>query len=45
LGIHPMHRHHTQTLLWMPTSTCWQDPDVAVTWEVLSVLDKHIISF
>jgi hypothetical protein len=22
LGIHPMHRHHTQTLLWMPTSTC-----------------------
>jgi hypothetical protein len=22
LGIHPIHRHQTQTLLWMPRSTC-----------------------
>jgi hypothetical protein len=22
LGIHPIYRHQTQTLLWMPTSAC-----------------------
>jgi hypothetical protein len=22
LGIHPIHNHQTQTLLWMPTSAC-----------------------
>jgi hypothetical protein len=22
LGIHPIHSHHTQTILWMPTNAC-----------------------
>jgi hypothetical protein len=26
LGIHPIHNHQTQTLLWMPTSAYWQKP-------------------
>jgi hypothetical protein len=21
--------------LWMPRSACWQEPDIAVSWEVL----------
>jgi hypothetical protein len=31
LGIHRIHRHQTQTLLWMPRSACCQNPDVAVS--------------
>jgi hypothetical protein len=31
LEIHPTYIHQTQTLLWMPTSTCSQDPDTAVS--------------
>jgi hypothetical protein len=31
LGIHPIYSHQTQTLLWMPTSSCWQEPDIAVS--------------
>ena len=31
LGIHPRYSHQTQTLLWMPTSACWQEPDIAVS--------------
>jgi hypothetical protein len=27
LGIHPIYNHQTQTLLWMATTACWQDPD------------------
>jgi hypothetical protein len=30
LGTHPIYNHQTQTLLWMPTSACWQEPDIAV---------------
>ena len=30
LGIHPIYNHQTQTILWMPTSTCCQEPDIAV---------------
>jgi hypothetical protein len=31
LGIHPINNHQTpQTLLWMPTRACWQEPDIAV---------------
>jgi hypothetical protein len=29
LGIHPECRHQTQTLLWMPRSTCRQEPNTA----------------
>jgi hypothetical protein len=32
LGIHPTCRHQIQTLLLMPRSTCWQEPDITVFW-------------
>jgi hypothetical protein len=35
LGIHPICRHQTQTLLLMPRSTCWQKPGIAVPLEAL----------
>ena len=41
LGIHPIYSNQMQTLLWMPRSTCWQEPDIAVSWEVLIVPDKY----
>jgi hypothetical protein len=41
LGIHPIHSYQIQTLLWMPTSACWQEPDIAVSWEALPVCDKY----
>jgi hypothetical protein len=31
LGIHPIFSHETQTLLWMPTSVCCQEPDIAIS--------------
>jgi hypothetical protein len=31
LGIHPIYNHQTQTLFWMQTSACWQEPDIAVS--------------
>jgi hypothetical protein len=31
LGIHPIYSYQTQTLLWMPTSACQQEPDIAVS--------------
>jgi hypothetical protein len=30
LGIHPINNYH-QTLLWMPTRVCLQEPDTAVS--------------
>jgi hypothetical protein len=27
--------------LFMPTSACWQEPNIAVSWEALTVLDKY----
>jgi hypothetical protein len=41
LGIHPMYSYQTQTLLWMPTSACWQEADIAVSWEDLPVPNKY----
>jgi hypothetical protein len=38
MGIHPIYSHQTQTLLWMPTSACWQEPDIA---ETLPEPDKY----
>ena len=40
LRILPIYSYQTQTLLWMPTSACWQEPDIAVSWEALPVPDK-----
>ena len=37
-GIQPIYNYQTQTLLWMPTSACWQEPDIAVSWEALQCL-------
>jgi hypothetical protein len=42
LGIHTICSHQTQTLLWMPRSVCWQEHDIAVSWEVLPESDKYI---
>jgi hypothetical protein len=39
--IHPLYNHQTQTLLWMPTRACWQEPDIAVSWEALPVSGKY----
>ena len=39
--VHPIYSYTTQTLLWMPTSAGWQEPDTAVTWEALLVPDKY----
>ena len=41
LGIHPIYSYKTQTLSWMPTSACWPEQDIAVTWEALLVHDKY----
>ena len=40
-GIHPIYQHQIQILLWMPTSACWQEPDIAASWETLPVPDKY----
>jgi hypothetical protein len=31
LSVYPIYSHQTQTLLWMQTSACWQEPDIAVS--------------
>ena len=38
LGIHSINNHQTQTLRQMPTRACWQEPDIAVSWEALQCL-------
>jgi hypothetical protein len=41
LGIYPICRHQTQTLLLIPRSTWWQEPDIAVSWEALLEPDQY----
>jgi hypothetical protein len=41
LGIHLLYNHQTQILWQMPTRACWQEPDIAVSWEALPVSDKY----
>jgi hypothetical protein len=41
LGIHPIINHQTQTLLHMPARFCWQDPDIAVSYETMPVPGKY----
>jgi hypothetical protein len=41
LGIHPMSRRQTLTLLLMLRGACWQELGIAVSWEVLQVPDKY----
>ena len=38
---HPINNHQTQTLWQMPTRACWQEPDIAVSWEALPVPGKY----
>jgi hypothetical protein len=45
LGIHPICSYQTQTLLWMPTSACWQEPDMAVSWEALPASSWQLYSW
>ena len=41
LGIHPINNHQTQTLLHIPARFCWQDPDIAVSYEAMTVSGKY----
>jgi hypothetical protein len=36
LAIHPINNHQTHTLLQMQTKACWEEPDIAVSWETAS---------
>ena len=41
LRIHPIYCSQTPTRLWMPTRACWQEPDIAVSWEALPEPNKY----
>jgi hypothetical protein len=41
LGIHPTYNHQTQTLFWMPTRACWQEPEIAVFGTAPPVPEKY----
>jgi hypothetical protein len=41
LVVHPTSRHQTQTLLQMPRSACWQEPNTDVSWEALPDPDQY----
>jgi hypothetical protein len=40
-GIYPINNLQTQTLLHIPTSFCWQDPDITVSCEAMPVPGKY----
>jgi hypothetical protein len=40
-AMHRINNHQTQTLLHMPARFFWQDPDIAISCEVLPVLGKY----
>jgi len=35
------HSHQTPTILLMPRTACWQEPDIAVSWEAQPEHDKY----
>jgi hypothetical protein len=41
LGIHHTCRRQTHTLLQIPKSVCWQEPDTSVFWEALPDSDQY----
>jgi hypothetical protein len=41
LGIHPITNYQTHTLLHMPERFCSQDPDIAISCEVMPVPGKY----
>jgi hypothetical protein len=40
-GIHPIYIHQTQTVLHMPARFCWQDPDIALSYEAMPMPGKY----
>jgi hypothetical protein len=40
LEIYLTYNHQTQTVLWILTWACWQEPDLVVSWEALPVPGK-----
>ena len=45
LEIRPTCHHQTWTLLLMPRSACWQEMDIAVSWEALPEPDQYRLGF
>ena len=45
LGIHPIYKHQTQTLLHMPERFCLQDPDIALSCESMPMPGKYRSGF
>jgi hypothetical protein len=41
LGIHLITNYQTQTLMQITTRFCWQEPDIAISWEALPVPGKY----
>jgi hypothetical protein len=41
LGIDPIWRQQSQTLLLTPRSLCWQEPGIAVSWEAVPEPDQY----
>jgi len=41
LGIHPIWSYQIQSLLLMPRSTWWQEPDMDVSWEAVLLTDVN----
>ena len=41
LGIHPIYNEHRQTQLWIPRNSCWQEADIAGSWEALPEPDIY----
>jgi hypothetical protein len=37
--IHHLNNLQNQTLLWIPTRACWEESDIADSWEALPVPD------
>ena len=40
-GDHPTYSHQIQTLFLVLRSACWQEPDIAVSWEALPEPDRY----
>ena len=41
LQLHRIYNHQIHTLLQMPRSACWQEPDTSVSWEALSDPEQY----
>jgi hypothetical protein len=41
MWIHAICSHQTQMLLLIPRRACWQDPAIAISWEILLELEQY----